>query len=136
MTDGKNIAPYAFEGLDRLFHEKARLGILASLISHQNGLGFRQLKELCGLTDGNLSRHMQILEEANMIELRKGYKGKRPHTNCRLTVEGRRRFSEYLSVLENVIRGANAKSVSSNEDGINDDINATLEISTLSTKPV
>ncbi len=136
MTNDKNIAPYAFEGLDRLFHEKARLGILTSLISHPDGLGFKQLKELCGLTDGNLSRHMQLLEEANMIELQKGYKGKRPHTNCRLTDEGRKRFNEYLSVLENVIRGASGETVSSDRDEISDDINANLSPNTLSTKPV
>ncbi len=106
MTENKETAPFAFDGLDRLFHEKARLGILTSLVTYPDGIGFTQLKELCGLTDGNLSRHMQVLEEAGMVELRKGYEGKRPHTNCRLTDEGRVRFSEYLAVLEEVLRGA------------------------------
>lgn len=102
----KDTAPFAFEGLDRLFHEKARLGILTSLMIHPDGIGFTQLKTLCGLTDGNLSRHMQVLEEAGMVELQKGYEGKRPHTHCLLTDQGRLRFSNYLKVLETVLRGA------------------------------
>jgi len=106
MTEEKQAAPFAFDGLDRLFHEKARLGILTSLVSYPNGIGFTQLRALCGLTDGNLSRHMQILEEAGLVELRKGFEGKRPHTNCRITDDGRNRFAEYLRVLEDVLRGA------------------------------
>ncbi|MGO4287814.1 helix-turn-helix domain-containing protein, partial [Bosea sp. TAB14] len=60
-------APFAFEGLDRVLHEKARLGILTSLADHPKGLSFTELRDLCGLTDGNLSRHVQILEEAKML---------------------------------------------------------------------
>jgi DNA-binding transcriptional ArsR family regulator len=99
-------APFSFDGLDRIFHEKARLGILTSLAGHAGGLGFGELKQLVGLTDGNLSRHIQVLEEAGLISLSKGYEGKRPHTNCRLTEEGRQRFADYLTVLENVLRNA------------------------------
>ncbi len=121
MTDDKETAPFAFDGLDRLFHEKARLGILTSLVTHPDGIGFTQLKELCGLTDGNLSRHMQVLEEAGMVELRKGYEGRRPHTNCRLTDEGRLRFSEYLLVLEQVLRGAASASSPERKDHSDDD---------------
>ena len=106
MTEGKKGAPFAFEGLDRVFHEKARLGILTSLAGHPDGLGFTELRQLCGLTDGNLSRHMQVLEEAGLVQLNKGYEGKRPHTSCRLTEQGRVRFADYLSVLEQVLRDA------------------------------
>jgi len=102
----KRQAPFAFDGLDRIFHEKARLGILTSLAGHPDGLGFTELKELCGLTDGNLSRHIQVLEEAGLLSLTKGYEGKRPHTNCRMTEEGRARFADYLAVLETVLKGA------------------------------
>lgn len=97
-------APYAYEGLDRIFHEKARLGIVTSLAGHAEGLGFSDLKSLCGLTDGNLSRHLQVLEEAGFVALEKGYEGKRPHTRCRLTEEGRERFADYLDVLAQVLR--------------------------------
>jgi DNA-binding transcriptional ArsR family regulator len=106
MAEGRKTAPFAFEGLDRVFHEKARLGILTSLAGHPNGLGFTELRQLCGLTDGNLSRHMQVLEEAGLVELTKGYEGKRPHTSCKLTEQGRLRFTEYLGVLEQVLKDA------------------------------
>jgi DNA-binding transcriptional ArsR family regulator len=99
-------APFSYEGLDRVIHEKARLGVLASLIAHPKGLAFADLKQLCGLTDGNLSRHLQVLQEAGLVEITKGYEGNRPHTNCRLTRNGRRRFLDYLAVLERLVRDA------------------------------
>ena len=99
-------APFAFEGLDRVLHEKARLGILTSLADHPKGLSFTELRDLCGLTDGNLSRHVQILEEAGMVAVTKGFEGRRPLTTCTLTDEGRVRFSDYLGVLEEVLRSA------------------------------
>ena len=79
---------FAYEGLDRVIHEKARLGILTSLMTHPTGLLFNDLKTFCSLTDGNLSRHLQMLEEAGLIEIWKGFKDKRPQTLCRIT--GRR----------------------------------------------
>ena len=105
----KSKAPYAYEGLERLFHEKARLGIVSSLLGHEKGLAFNDLKTLCGLTDGNLSRHLQILEEAGCIEIEKGFEGRRPCTRCCLTDEGRGRFADYLKVLEMVLRQASAE---------------------------
>lgn len=99
-------APFSYDGLDRVIHEKARLGVLTSLITHPKGLAFADLKLLCGLTDGNLSRHLQVLQEANLVEIIKGYERNRPHTFCRMTVDGHRRFLDYLSVLEQVVRDA------------------------------
>ena len=99
-------ARFSYEGLDRVIHEKARLGVLTSLIAHPKGLAFADLKQLCGLTDGNLSRHLQVLHDAGLVAIRKGYEGNRPHTTCRLTADGRKRFLEYLSVLEQVVRDA------------------------------
>ena len=101
-------APFAYHGLDRVFHEKARLGIVSSLIGHADGLAFADLKSLCDLTDGNLSRHLQVLQEAGYIEIEKGFDGKRPCTRCRLSRKGRVRFSDYLCVLEQVLRKAAA----------------------------
>ncbi len=113
---------YAYEGLDRTMHEKARLGILTSLASRPDGLLFNDLKELCSLTDGNLSRHLQTLEEAGLVEVWKGYHKKRPQTLCRLSREGRDRFLAYLTELEKVIQDAaavrdqaNASDTSSND---------------------
>lgn len=99
-------APYAYDGLDRVFHERARLGIVTSLAGHADGLGFSELKSLCGLTDGNLSRHLQVLEEAGFVTLEKGYEGKRPHTRCQLTGAGRSAFATYLEALSDVLQKA------------------------------
>ena len=99
-------APFSYEGLDRVIHEKARLGVLTSLMAHPKGLAFADLKQLCGLTDGNLSRHLQVLQEAGLVDITKGYEGNRPHTSCRLTKAGRRRFLDYLAVLEGLVRDA------------------------------
>ena len=97
---------FAYEGLERVFHEKARLGIMTSLVSHPKGLIFSDLKDLCALTDGNLSRHLQVLNEAALIEVWKGFHRNRPQTVCRITDEGRKRFLDYINVLENVVADA------------------------------
>ena len=99
-------APFAYEGLDRVIHERARLSVLTSLVSYPEGLTFVDLKELCALTDGNLSRHLRVLEEAKLVEIVKGQEGNRTQTLCRLTSTGRRRFLEYLETLEQVVRDA------------------------------
>ena len=64
------------------------------------------MKDLCALTDGNLSRHLQILAEAGLIQIWKGFKDNRPQTLCVLTEEGRKRFIEYITVLENIVTDA------------------------------
>ena len=97
---------FAYDGLDRIIHEKARLGIVTSLATHPNGLLFGDLKGLCTLTDGNLSRHLQILAEAGFVQIWKGFKDNRPQTLCQLTHEGRKRFLGYIAVLENVVTDA------------------------------
>ena len=96
---------FAYEGLDRVIHEKARLGVLTSLVAHPKGLLFGDLKQLCDMTDGNLSRHLQVLEEAGLIEIEK-FESNRPQTTCRITAEGRKRYMRYLAVLEQVVRDA------------------------------
>jgi DNA-binding MarR family transcriptional regulator len=58
---------------------------------------------MCGLTDGNLSRHLQVLEEAGLIDIQKGYDHNRPQTLCRITAQGRRRYLDYLQVLEQIV---------------------------------
>ena len=107
----KNEAPFAYEGLDRVIHERARLGILTSLMTHPKGLAFGDLKQLCALTDGNLSRHLSVLEAEGIVETTKGLERNRPLTLCRITVPGRKRFLEYLSTLEQVVRDAAASGV-------------------------
>jgi DNA-binding MarR family transcriptional regulator len=97
---------FAYEGLDRVIHEKARLSIVTSLATHPGGLIFNDLKDLCALTDGNLSRHLHILNEAGLIQIWKGFKDNRPQTLCMLTADGRKRFIEYITVLENIVTDA------------------------------
>ena len=88
---------FSYQGLDRVMHEKARLGILASLAAHADGVIFNDLKELCSLTDGNLSRHLGVLAEAELVETWKGSKGTRIQTMYRLTDQGRTKFTQYIS---------------------------------------
>lgn len=97
---------YAYEGLDRTIHEKARLGILTSLAANPGGLLFGDLKDLCSLTDGNLSRHLQTLQEAGLVEVWKRFQLKRPQTLCRLTDLGRERLLTYITELERVVADA------------------------------
>lgn len=101
-------APFAYDGLDRVIHEHARLSVLTSLVTHSKGLTFGELKQLCALTDGNLSRHLQVLEEAGLISMFKGVEHNRPLTLCRITAQGRKRYIEYLAVLERVLVDADA----------------------------
>ena len=108
MTNSGDEAPFSYEGLDRVIHEKARLGLMTSLAAHPKGLAFGDLRTLCGLTDGNLSRHLQVLSEAGLVDITKGYERNRPHTTCHLTAAGRQRFLDYLAVLERVVKDAAA----------------------------
>jgi DNA-binding transcriptional ArsR family regulator len=105
MSD-KSEGRFAYEGIDRVIHEKARLSIVASLASHPDGLLFNDLKDLCSLTDGNLSRHLGVLQESGVVDVKKGFAGNRPQTWCRLTAGGRRRFDEYVEELERVVSDA------------------------------
>jgi DNA-binding transcriptional ArsR family regulator len=104
--NSNNVGRFAYEGLDRLLHERARLGILTTLATRPEGVLFCDLKELCALTDGNLSRHLQVLHDQGVIEVWKRSEGRRPQTLCRLSKEGRNRFLAYVAVLEEVVRDA------------------------------
>jgi DNA-binding transcriptional ArsR family regulator len=103
---------FAYVGLDRVLHEKARLGILTSLVAHPDGLKFGDLRALCALTDGNLSRHLDVLREAGLVEVWKGFEERRPQTLARLSPDGRKRFIAYLEELERVVRDALPKAES------------------------
>ena len=101
-----NEGRFAYEGLDRVIHERARLSIVTSLATNPKGLTFNDLKRLCTLTDGNLSRHLSVLEKGKLVEIVKGHDRNRPQTICRITALGRKRYLQYLSTLEQVIRDA------------------------------
>ena len=102
----ESVGRFAYDGLDRVIHEKARLSVLTSLVAHPKGLVFGDLKQMCGLTDGNLSRHLQVLEEAGLVDIEKGYDRNRPKTVVRITAQGRTRYLDYLTVLEQVVSDA------------------------------
>jgi len=98
---------FAYDGLERLIHEKARLGILTCLATHSEGMVFNDLKSQCALTDGNLNRHIAVLADESLVEVWKGGGGsRRAQTLYRLTNSGRERFLAYLAELERVVRDA------------------------------
>lgn len=101
--DPSPVGKFSYPGLDRVIHEKARLGIMTSLVTHPNGIVFTELKQLCDLTDGNLNRHLDALREAGLVEIRKDTRGRRTKTVCRLTARGRTKFMDYLAELEQVV---------------------------------
>lgn len=106
MSDDTREGRFAYEGLDRVLHEKARLSILASLSTRPEGLLFGDLRRLCGLTDGNLNRHLDVLQGAGLVEIWKRFEGRRPQTLVRMSATGRKKFLAYLEELERVLRDA------------------------------
>ncbi len=91
------------EELDRLIHERLRLGIVSALAVNDS-LSFSDLKKLMGTTDGNLSVHARKLEEAEYIACTKSFEGRMPKTQYRLTAAGRRALERYLDHMEALIR--------------------------------
>ncbi len=89
--------------LNKLIHQPSRLSIMATLYSCESA-DFIYLKNSTGLTKGNLSSHLSRLEEAGYIEIVKGFKGKFPHTTCRLTDKGRKAFADYWTKWQGLAR--------------------------------
>lgn len=102
-------APYAYEGLQRIFHERGRLAVCTCLVAHPEGMSFTDLQDACGLTDGNLSRHLTALSEMGVVTTTKESGHGRPTTICRITHAGRTRFLAYIDELEAVVREVHAK---------------------------
>jgi DNA-binding transcriptional ArsR family regulator len=91
--------------LDRLIHERLRLGILSALAAEKS-LTFSELKSLLDTTDGNLSVHARKLEDAAYITCEKGFEGRIPRTEYRITPAGRKALEKYLDHMEALIRVA------------------------------
>lgn len=89
--------------LDRLIHERMRLGIVSALAVNE-ALSFNELKAMLGATDGNLSVHARKLEEAAYIECSKSFQERIPRTEYRLTVQGRKALEQYLDHMESLIQ--------------------------------
>jgi DNA-binding HxlR family transcriptional regulator len=94
--------------LDRLIHERVRLGIVSALAASES-LSFRELKDLLRTTDGNLSLHARKLEEAGYLVCRKSFDGRTPRTDYRLSATGRRALEHYLDHMEALIRAARSR---------------------------
>ena len=90
--------------LSKVFHQKARLGIMSILIAADEA-DFAYLKKRLDLTDGNLNTHLYALEREKYIRIQKKFVRKKPKTICRLTEKGRKAFSEYIDDLEKIIQG-------------------------------
>lgn len=88
--------------LDRLIHDRLRLGILSALAVNES-FSFTELKNLLKTTDGNLSVHARKLEEAGYVSCKKSFQGRVPHTEYRLTANGRRALQRYLDHMEALI---------------------------------
>jgi DNA-binding HxlR family transcriptional regulator len=96
------VNPEPFPNLDRVIHEKARLAIVSAL-SATPSLSFTDLRNLLGMTDGNLTSHLRILQEAGLVSLTKSSGEARPQTTCALTESGRTSFTQYLGHLEQIV---------------------------------
>ena len=99
-----NQAPFAYEGLERIFHERGRLAVCTCLIANPDGMTFTALQEACGLTDGNLNRHLHALAETGIVETQRVRGPRRPSTVVRITEHGRSRFLAYVDELDAVVR--------------------------------
>lgn len=102
---------FAYDGLDPVLHSKARIGILTALATHPDGLSFSDLARLCSLTDGNLSKHLEMLAREDdgkqpLVKITKSFQDRRPLTTVVITGSGRKRFRAYLGQLEKVLRDA------------------------------
>jgi len=90
--------------IDDVVHQRVRLGILA-VLAPASDVDFGFIKETLELTDGNLSRHLQVLEDAGYLTISKGYEAKRPRTRVSITADGRRALEEEVRALQELVTG-------------------------------
>jgi DNA-binding MarR family transcriptional regulator len=91
--------------LDRLIHERIRLGIVSALAANDS-LSFADLRDILGTTDGNLSVHARKLEDAGYVRVAKGFEARKPRTEYSLTAKGRRALEGYLAQMEQILSAA------------------------------
>lgn len=97
--------PEPFLQLDRVIHEKGRLAIM-SLLAAAPEVAFTELRDTLQMTDGNLTTHIRTLQEAGYVAVAKSYQNNRPLTTCALTPAGRRAFTDYVDLLDQIVREA------------------------------
>lgn len=100
--------PEPFLQLDRVIHEKGRLAIMSALAATPE-LSFTELRDTLEMTDGNLTTHIRTLQEAGYVAIAKSYQNNRPLTTCSLTPAGRKAFTEYIDLLEQIVRQTKPK---------------------------
>ena len=95
--------PEPFLNLDRVIHEKGRLGIM-SLLAATPELSFTELRDTLGMTDGNVTTHIRTLQEVGYVSVAKSYQNNRPLTTCSLTAKGQKAFTAYINLLEQIVQ--------------------------------
>jgi len=102
------VNPQPFLQLDRVIHEKGRLGIMAMLAASPE-LSFTELRTALNMTDGNLTTHIRTLQKEGVVSVAKSFQNSRPLTTCSLTPAGRKAFAEYIALLEQIVRANKPK---------------------------
>lgn len=100
--------PEPFLQLDRVIHEKGRLAIM-SMLAADPELSFTELRDTLGMTDGNLTTHIRTLQESGYVAVSKTYEKNRPLTTCSLTTNGRKAFTTYIDLLEQILQQTKLK---------------------------
>ena len=100
--------PEPFLQLDRVIHEKGRLAIM-SMLAAAPELSFTEMRDTLSMTDGNLTTHIRTLQEAGYVSITKTYQNNRPLTTCALTTAGKKAFTQYINLLEQVIQQSKPK---------------------------
>ena len=100
--------PEPFLQLDRVIHEKGRLAIM-SMLAASPELAFTELRDALNMTDGNLTTHIRTLQEAGYVSVSKSYANNRPLTTCSLTAAGKKAFSSYIDLLEQILQQTRSK---------------------------
>ena len=95
--------PEPFLQLDRVIHEKGRLAIM-SMLAATAELSFTEMRDALSMTDGNLTTHIRTLQEAGYVSITKSFQNNRPLTTCSLTATGRKAFTNYINLLEQIIQ--------------------------------
>jgi DNA-binding MarR family transcriptional regulator len=102
------VNPEPFLQLDRVIHEKGRLAIM-SMLAATPELSFTELREALSMTDGNLTTHIRTLQETGYVQVTKSFQNRRPLTTCSLTGAGRKAFSNYIGLLEQILHQTKPK---------------------------
>ncbi len=92
-----------FLQIDRVIHEKGRLGIM-SLLAASPDVAFTDLRDTLAMTDGNLTTHIRTLQEAGYVSVTKAFQNNRPLTTCALTPVGKKTFTDYINLLEQIVQ--------------------------------